>query len=151
MTSELIRHPAWRTMRPLTRFDRVFDGFLGDLEDLLPIARVEATWAPAVDVREEEKTVTVRADLPGVDAKDIKVTVEGDILTLEGERMKEEQITEEKTRWVERFHGSFRRSIRLPAEVDGEAVEASHKNGVLEITCPVRPESRPRKIEIHTN
>ena len=151
MRSELIRHPAWRTMKPLTRFDRVLDGFFDDLEDLLPIARVEATWAPAVDVREDEKTVTVRADLPGVDAKEIKVTVEGDVLTLEGERVKEEKGTEDKTRWIERFHGSFRRSIRLPAEVDGEAVKASHKNGVLEITCPLLPEGRPRKIEIHTN
>ena len=148
-TYALTRVP-FRPARSLWNIDGLFDRFLEGWESPWPLERLQQASAPAVDLEENEKELVVRADLPGVDPKDIKVTLNDDYLTIEGERKEEAERTEGKERYVERFNGSFCRTIHLPDRVDAEAIQAKHRNGVLEIACPCIAEAQPREIEVAT-
>ena len=110
--------------------------------------RQETSWNPAVDILEDENGLRVVADLPGVAPENIKVAVEENTLKIEGHRKEEKEGEEGKTHWTERFTGSFSRSLRLPALVDAAAISAKYNQGVLEIACPLRPEAKPREIEV---
>ena len=143
----LIRH----TPRGLTPWfddmDRWFDlGFV--LARREPSTR---TWAPSVDIAEDDKKIVVRADLPGVEEKDVEVKVEENTLTLSGERKYEKETEEENLHRVERAYGSFLRSFTLPDTVDTEKIGAKYDKGVLEITIPkVEVEQKKaRVIDIH--
>ncbi|NLX24110.1 MAG: Hsp20/alpha crystallin family protein [Phycisphaerae bacterium] len=133
-----------------SELDRAFESFFrggGDTFDRLlsPVLG----WGPAVDVSEDDKQVTVRAEIPGVDPKDLDVTVSGDTLTLSGE--KKEETHEEKGGWyhAERRFGSFRRTLRLPAEVDADEVEATYQNGVLTVRLNKTERAVGRRIAIN--
>lgn len=96
----------------------------------------ETEWAPRLDVTETEKTVEVKTELPGMTAKEVEVTLDRGLLVIKGEKKEEK---EEKGRYyhrVERRHGTFCRSVRLPAEVKEENIEATFKDGVLTVTLP---------------
>jgi HSP20 family protein len=95
---------------------------------------VMGEWAPPMDVAEGKDAVTVTAELPGVDPKEIAVTLEGDLLTLRGE--KEDEATDERRHRTERTWGMFMRTVRLPAPVDAGKVTATFKNGVMTVTLP---------------
>ena len=123
-------------------FDRFFEGWP------FRLSAEEGTWAPSVDVSETAKEVIVKAELPGMDAKEIDVSVRGEILTLRGERKQEKEEKGENFHRVERSYGSFSRSLQLPAEVDSGKVDATYKNGVLKITMPKTKEASTKKIEI---
>jgi HSP20 family protein len=103
-------------------------------------------------VDESDEAYTVRADLPGLEEKDIRVSLEEDVLTIQGKQASEKQEEKKGVRWVERAHGSFHRAIRLPAEVDAAKVAASYRQGVLTVTLPKLPEAKPevRTIPITT-
>jgi HSP20 family protein len=101
-----------------------------------------------VDVSESDGTVMVKAELPGMEAKDIDVDVTGDVLTLRGEKKMEEERKDERYYCRERYSGSFQRSFRLPPGVQSANVDAQFKNGVLTVTMPKSEESKQRKIEI---
>ena len=105
-------------------------------------------WRPAVDIKEEQERFLITADLPGVDPKDIEITMEDGVLTLKGERQSES--TEEQTGYkrVERFSGTFYRRFSLPESADADRIEAKGKNGVLEIVLPKLEKIQPRKIEV---
>lgn len=105
-------------------------------------------FEPAVDVHETEKSVTVTAELPGLDKNDIQVSVENNILTLKGEKKREESKTEGSHTWTERVYGSFERKLKLPAEVNSEDIKASYVQGVLNITIGKQEKSSAKKIEI---
>lgn len=106
-------------------------------------------WVPPVDIVESTDAFVVTADLPGLSKEDIDISLEGNMLTVSGERSyvhNEESDT--KFRRVERAHGTFRRSFRIPAEVDASKVEAGFANGVLTLTMPKADIARSRKIEV---
>src|SRR6202051_3510053 len=99
------------------------------------------TWAPAVDILETEQELIVKADLPDVDAKDLDIRVENNILTIRGERKFEKNVNEENYLRVERSYGSFTRSFTLPNTVSPDAIRAEYNNGVLTVHLPKREES----------
>lgn len=150
MKTTLIRRPLWSAVdRPLLPAG-LFEDFFDNVEFPGLFRSEETGWVPALDVRETDTGVTVRVDVPGVDPEAIRVSVEGNVLSLEGERSEEKEETEGRTFWVERFSGSFKRRVKLPAQVDQKSIKAAYKKGVLEITCSYKPESLPRKIEVQT-
>ena len=104
--------------------------------------------APAVDIYEEKDNLVIKADLPGIDSKDLNIDITGDTLTIKGEKHREEETKEKGYYRTERLFGSFQRVIALPSTVDPEKVNASCKNGVLEITLGKREEAKPRQIEV---
>lgn len=131
-------------------FDRLFDtNFLPSRTSCRSGSCGDAKWAPAVDVREEDDRYVVKADIPGVDPKDIEVTLENGVLTVSGERTEEKKESEKGFNRVERVSGSFRRSFSLPEDADGENISAAGKNGVLEIAIPKAEQKKPKKIKVH--
>ncbi len=109
---------------------------------------VTSRWRPAVDIKEEEDRFVIYADLPGVDPKNIEITMEQGVLTLKGERSEETKEEREGYKRVERVSGSFYRRFSLPDTADAERIEAEGKNGVLEITLPKQEKAQPRKITV---
>lgn len=107
-----------------------------------------ADWAPAVDIKEDEKEFLITAELPGVAKENVKVSVDNGILTLQGERRLEKDEKNEKYHRVERSYGSFTRSFTLPEGTDGTKVSADHKDGVLSVHVPKCAEAKPRTVEV---
>ena len=107
-----------------------------------------ADWAPAVDIEEHADKFVLYADIPGVDPATIEVTLEKGVLTLGGSRAARVEQKEVQSRREERVSGRFFRRFSLPDTVDSEAVKASNRNGVLEVTIPKRPATQPRRIQV---
>jgi len=105
---------------------------------------------PRVDIVETEKDIKVSAEIPGMDEKDIRVQLNGDVLTISGEKSSEHEEKEGQYHRMERTYGSFRRDLQLPTDVDGDKVEAVFSRGVLTITLPKPTEtlSKVKKIEV---
>jgi len=108
-----------------------------------------STFAPAVDVYEDEHKVALKIEVPGIEEKDIDVRVENNTLTVHGERKIEKEEKEENYRRVERQYGSFTRTFTLPTTVDTENVSAHYDKGVLKITLPKKAEAKPKQIKVH--
>jgi HSP20 family protein len=133
--------------------DRLFDSFLGTMPSLsglrqgFPLAQ---GLTPSLDVKENEKELIVKAELPGIDEKDIDLTIHDGVLTLRGEKKGERSDDHENYHIMERSYGSFQRAIRLPETIDEDKVEARFDKGVLTVTLPKRPElvKAQKKIEI---
>ena len=107
------------------------------------------TWSPALDLYEDKDNLVVKAELPGMERKDITLNLEKNVLTLKGERRFEKEAKDENYHRIERSYGSFHRSIALPAQVDDQKVDASFKNGVLTVVLPkVAPGTTGKKIEV---
>jgi HSP20 family protein len=127
--------------------DRLFDNFFAPGQ----LGRFGGGLAnfpfnPAIDMTENDKQVRLRAELPGVDEKDVELSVDGDVITIRGEKREERTEDGDKRRVVERTYGSFERSIRLPFTPKDEEIKADFKDGVLTITANKPPElSRPAK------
>ena len=133
--------------------DRLFDSFLGGLPSLTSFRQGFPSaqgMTPTLDVKENEKEITVKADLPGMDEKDINLTIHNGLLSLRGEKKSEHTDERDNYHVMERSYGSFQRSIRLPDTIDEDKAEARFDKGVLTITLPKRPEtvSAQKKIEI---
>ncbi len=107
----------------------------------------EGAWSPAIDVHASKDAFLVKADIPGMAGGDIEVVVEGRALAIRGEKKLENAEEKGRVR-SERFYGSFYRSMTLPGEVDSSKVNASYKNGVLEIMLPKKEEYKPKQIKI---
>jgi HSP20 family protein len=139
----------WKPLGELTSFrremDRLWDRFFGDR----PLAKLfEREWGPSVDISETKDNVVVKADLPGLEAKDVDVSVSGDMVTIKGEKAKEEEERGEHDYSCERYFGAFQRSCRLPMNVQVDKAKATFDKGVLKITLPKSEEARKKKIEI---
>ncbi len=106
------------------------------------------TWAPAVDIYETDHDVVLKAELPGVDPKDVEVRVEDATLYLKGQRKFVNEVKEENYRRVERSYGSFTRSFALPSSVNSDKAKAEYKDGLLILTLPKREEAKPKTIQI---
>ena len=150
----------WRNKRedqgelsPLVSFrsemDRLFDAFLRE-----PFVAMDwpqwgvGAWSPAVDIAEDDKELTVRAELPGIDPKELDVTVVGSQLTLSGEKKESTEHDGKDFYHSETRYGSFRRSVPLPEGIDTEHVEAQYANGVLTLRLPKTAPAAQKRIEV---
>jgi len=106
-------------------------------------------FAPPVDVYEDEHSVTLKIEVPGIDEKDIDVRIENNVLTVHGERKFEKEEKEENFRRVERQYGSFTRTFTLPTTVDAEKVSANYDKGILKIALPKKAEAKPKQIKVN--
>jgi len=106
------------------------------------------SWAPAVDIFENEHELVVKADLPDVKPEELDIRVENNILTIRGERKFEKKVDEKNYLRVERSYGSFARSFALANTVNSEAIKADYKDGVLTLTIPKREEAKPKQIKV---
>ena len=108
------------------------------------------TWSPAVDIFETEGEIVVKAELPGMERKDITLHLENNVLSLRGERKFEKETKDENYHRIERSYGAFSRSFAIPATVDEEKIRADYKDGVLNIVLPKKEQARPKQIKIAT-
>jgi HSP20 family protein len=128
--------------------DNLFDRFFG--ESLFPSTEFlrAGVWSPRVDVIDGKKEITVKAEIPGVEAKDIDVSLNRNMLTIKGEKKLEKEEKDEKYHRIERSCGSFTRTVDLPAEVDADAIDASYKKGILTIVLKKTKEAESKKIAV---
>jgi HSP20 family protein len=145
----------WRPRRSLARHQRsesAEDMFSRFFEDMFSPRMMSETrgWAPAVDMIDRKDEIVLRADLPGLQEKDVEVSVENGVLSIRGQREEERETKEEDGGYyyAERWTGSFYRSIALPPGVDVDKVKATFKNGVLEVHLPKTQQAKGKRIEI---
>jgi HSP20 family protein len=124
-------------------FDRFFEPWWGR-EELPAIGE----WAPTLDLSETKDALVIKADVPGMESKDIQVSLQEQILTVRGEKKQEKEEKDEQFHRVERSYGAFMRTVRLPVPVDASKVAASFKNGVLRITLPKTPGAKGATIPV---
>src|SRR6266849_2582360 len=140
----------WDPFRDLSmlqdRMNRLFDDAGRTLRNDEPASTT--TWSPAVDIFETEGEIIVKAELPGMERKDITLNLENNVLTLRGERKFEKETKEENYHRIERSYGNFSRSFSIPATVDEEKIRADYKDGVLQILLPKKEQSKPKQIKI---
>jgi HSP20 family protein len=107
-----------------------------------------ADWAPSVDILEKENEILIKAELPGVESRDVAVTLDNNVLTIKGERHLEKDVKKESYHRMERTYGSFFRSFSLPNTVDTGNVRAEYKDGLLTLALPKLAASKSRTVEI---
>ncbi len=147
----LIRYEPWNLLDRLQRefnLQNVFEPYDREITGDDSSDVVTSRWRPAVDIKEEKDRFVIYADLPGVDPKDIEITMDQGVLTLKGERSEETKEEREGYKRVERVSGSFYRRFSLPDTADFDHIEAKGKNGVLEITLPKHEKVQARKITV---
>ncbi|MBW7905056.1 MAG: Hsp20/alpha crystallin family protein [Phycisphaerae bacterium] len=142
------------TESPLARLrhemDTMFDRFLRNPWGLTPLESSlgRLTALPRTDLAETDTQVIVTMDVPGVDPKEVRIELEGDTLTVRGEKRSQKEEKRRDYHYMERQSGSFMRRIQLPSTVDPDKVEATHKNGVLTITIAKHPGATPKRIKL---
>jgi HSP20 family protein len=141
-----------RNRSDISRFDKNYNDYYKSLFEQFPwFPRdflIRDMRFPAADILEDKKRITVKAEIPGVNADDLDISLDGRRLTIKGEKKQERKKTEENLHRVERSYGRFRRTIELPAKVDQAEVEASYKRGVLKIELMKSEESQAKKITV---
>jgi len=130
------------------RFNRLFEDFF------YPVGRGDRDtglwdWNPVADIFDKDDHFVIKAELPGVDKKDIAIDMKDGVLTLKGERSYNNEVSEDKYYRKERSYGQFERSFTLPVDVDADKIKAEYKDGVLTIEVPKPEEHKPKKITIH--
>jgi HSP20 family protein len=117
--------------------------------DEFPFGRTFAEkWSPLVDISETKDNFVVKAELPGLEAKDVNVSISGDMLTVKGEKKTEEEEKDEHYHRIERYSGSFQRAFQLPSGVKADKVKATFDKGILKVTLPKVEEAKKKKIEV---
>jgi HSP20 family protein len=126
--------------------DRMLDSFLhgGVFDENI----ATSLWTPAVDITETGKEYVVKVELPGVNKEDVKISTRDNILTIRGEKKQEKETKDASFHRVERSYGSFQRSFPLPEGIRGDGIEASYKDGILEIVLPKAEETKARSIDV---
>jgi HSP20 family protein len=135
----------WDPFRELNTLHERLGGLLGKEWDA-PVSM--AAWNPSADIFENDNEIVVKAELPGLNAKDIEVRLENNVLTLKGERRFEKEAKEENYHRVEREYGTFCRSFSLPVMVNEDKVTAEYKDGLLKIVLPKKEEVKPKPIKV---
>lgn len=149
MNGAVTRWEPFRDLATLQDFiDRVFPDSLSRFRGSFGEPVEGSAWLPVVDIIENDDAILLKADLPGIDPKDVDIQVENATLTLRGERRQEKDVKEEDYRRIERSYGSFVRSFTLPNTVDTEKIQADYRNGVLELTLPKCAEAKPKQIKV---
>jgi len=140
-------HRSFRPFqRNVGRFFNEFDWGHQDAEGL-----DDTTWTPKVDIYETDNSYVLNAELPGLTKEEINIDVNDNTLTLKGEKKFEEKVEKDNYVRVERHYGSFSRSFVLSEDVNPEAIKASYKEGVLELTLPKKEEAKPKEIKVEIN
>lgn len=154
-TKELVKAEPTRAISPFEEMERMFDEFFRR-----PFSLIGPSWlprlgllereeiSPTVDIFEEGGDVVVKAELPGMKKEDIDVNITEDTITISGEKKKEEKVEKKNYYRLERSHGSFTRSFRMPTEVQTDKAKANFKEGVLEIRIPKTEEARKKEKKI---
>jgi len=141
----------WEPFRDLVASQRDFDRLFR--EAFSPVfgegELSTRTWAPPVDIYENGDNLVLKAELPGVDPKEVEIRVEDNTLYLKGERKFEKEVKEENYHRVERSYGTFTRTFSLPNTIDSDKVQAEYKDGVLTLTMPKKEEAKPKTIKIN--
>ena len=140
----LVRWDPFRDVSTLqTRMNRLFG-------DAIPHGGEDSfqSFAPAVDIFERGDDLVLRAEIPGVRKEDLDLRVEANVLTLRGERARDDSVSEENYHRVERSYGSFLRSFTLPTSVDASHIEAHYQDGILEVVLPKAEDAKPKRIEV---
>jgi HSP20 family protein len=151
----LVRYEPWSAFERLHRqIGQIFDGVdapaaNGDPEKSNGEAAVN--WIPAVDVFEQADSFVLRADLPGIESKDIQITADKGVLTVSGERKFERSETDKSVARQERVEGRFLRRFTLPENVNSDDIRARHLNGVLEVTIPKVAAPEPKRVSVETH
>lgn len=146
---KLMRYEPWGL---LNQFHRDLDNLFNTTEPSLEGSSVAtSSWTPAVDIKEEPNQFVIEADIPGVEPKDIEISMENGVLTIKGERNSESQEESKGYKRVERIRGSFYRRFSLPDTADPENIKAAGKHGVLSVTIPKREVMQARKIEVEVS
>ena len=140
---------TWRPFGELSslrrEMDRLWDRSLGETQ----LARTfTESWLPSVDISETKDNFVVKAELPGLETKDVNVSISGDILTIKGEKKAEEEEKDEHYHCVERYSGSFQRTFQLPSGVKADKIKATFDKGVLKVTLPKVEEAKKNEIEV---
>jgi len=146
---ELIRWNPMRDMFSLRhQMNHLFDDAFGSV---VRGDRRLSMWNryPTVDIYDNDENIVIKAELPGIDKKDIVIDVKDGVLTLKGERSLDNEVKEEKYYCRERTFGKFERVFRLPADVDPEKIKADYKDGILKIDIPKPEEQQPKQITVH--
>jgi len=140
----------WRERRELDRFRREMDRLFDEFFEMRPLRRLfgEGEWIPSVDVSENPKEIVVHAEVPGIDPKDIDITIHGRTLTLKGEKKSEKEEKDVNYHRIERRYGAFSRTLELPTDVDPDNAKATYKDGVLKLVIPKTKEQAVKKIEV---
>ena len=143
----IIKFDPFRDMTTLRdKMNRLFeDAFVqrGEEKEM-----ISSAWLPAVDIYESDSELVMTAEVPGIDEKDIDISLENSVLSIKGERKFEKETKEENYHRIERSYGSFYRSFTLPSYIDSEKINAVHENGVLKITMGKKLELKPKKVKI---
>jgi HSP20 family protein len=138
----------WDPFREVVALQNRVNSLFRDLNDGdSPLST--AGFVPAVDVYEDEKAVVLKLEVPGIEEKDLDVSVENHTLTVKGERKMEKEEKEENFHRIERRYGSFFRAFTLPTTVDTENVQASYNAGVLKLELKKKPEAQPKQIKVN--
>jgi HSP20 family protein len=143
----IVRWDPFRDLNVLQdRMNRLFDDTGRGWKSDEPSSTT--TWSPSVDIFESEGEIVVKAELPGMDRKDIVLNLENNVLTLKGERRFEKEAKEENYHRIERSYGSFSRAFSIPAIVDEDKIRADYTDGVLKIALPKKEQAKPKQIKI---
>ena len=143
----IVRFEPFRNLLTTQReFERLFKEAFSPMSGETEVST--RSWAPPVDIYETEDAIVLKAELPGIDPKDVEVRVEDNTLYLKGERNYEKEVKEQNYHRIERSYGSFARSFSLPNSIDAEKVKAEYKDGLLTLTMPKREETKPKTIKI---
>lgn len=144
----LVRWDPFRDIITLReRMDKMFEDSLARFR-MPEEAGMPTFWSPSVDIYETDENIVLKAELPGVDKKEVSVEVKDSILVLKGERKREKEVKEENYHRVERSFGTFMRSFSLPVSVKQDQVKAKFKDGVLEVTLPKSEEVKPKQVKV---
>jgi HSP20 family protein len=142
----------WDPIRELEEMQNRLSSLLGRRLPLLREGGEEdftvTEWSPAVDIAEDDKEYIVKAELPGLNKENIKVSVEGGVLSIAGERKVEKEEKNKKYHRIERSYGSFTRSFTLPDDASGEKVNAEFKDGVLKVHLPKEEKAKSKSVEV---
>jgi HSP20 family protein len=138
------RRSNWLSLMPdIDLFDRMFEDW-----NVPSLCSEERVVVPAFDISETEKEYVISGEIPGIEPKDLEVTLNDGILTVKGEKKQESEEKEENYHRVERHYGSFQRSFRLPENIKRDDLDASYKDGILKLTLPKSEESEVKRIEV---
>jgi HSP20 family protein len=148
ITRNAMKDPALADVFTLSnRLSRLFNDGLGALDWQLRDS-ASAAWVPPVDIFEEGDAIRIMAEIPGVSPKDVKISVENNVLTIHGSKQRVAEERTERVHRYERTYGAFERSFTLPTTVDASNIKASYEHGVLTVTLPKVEKAKPRQIEV---
>ena len=140
--------PFTREKSELARLHKDMDDLVSSFFGGRPLLFTEREVWPAIDISEDENSITVRAEVPGCRAEDVDISVQGNILTISGEKKHEEEKKEKGYYYAERSYGSFRRDITLPADVESTKIDAHCKDGILTISMPKTEKAKAIKVKV---